>query len=75
MIVAVIIYFAGFSKLIRDLLSRKHEKKAREAAVAAHTEDVAETTEDGEMPPAGDSGIGILPKTHDGADDESVEEA
>ena len=38
-------------------------------------EDVAETTEDGEMPPAGDSGIGILPKTHDGADDESGEEA
>lgn len=75
MIVAVIIYFAGFSKLIRDLLNRKREKKAREAAVAAHTEDVAETTEDGEMPPAGDSGIGILPKTHDGADDESVEEA
>lgn len=75
MIVAVIIYFSGFSKLIRDLLSRKREKKAREAAVAAHTEDVAETTEDGEMPPAGDSGIGILPKTHDGADDESGEEA
>lgn len=75
MIVAVIIYFAGFSKLIRDFLNRKREKKAREAAVAAHTEDVAETTEDGEMPPAGDSGIGILPKTHDGADDESGEEA
>ena len=39
-------------------------------------EDVAETTEDGGMPPAGDSGIGILPgTTHDGADDESGEEA
>lgn len=75
MIVAVIIYFAGFSKLIRDLLSRKREKKAREAAVAAHAEDVTGIEGDQEMPSAGDSGIGILPGSHDDADDESGEEA
>lgn len=75
MIVAVIIYFAGFSKLIRDFLNRKREKKSREASVVAHTEDTALADGDAEMPPAGDSGVGILPKTHDDADDESGEEA
>ncbi|MBQ4091672.1 MAG: ABC transporter permease [Clostridia bacterium] len=37
LIIAVIIYFAGFSKLIRDLLSRRKAKKAAEAVEQAST--------------------------------------
>ena len=40
LIIAVIIYFAGFSKLIKDMLSRRRASKKAAATVAAATADV-----------------------------------
>ncbi len=44
LIIALIIYFAGFSKLIKDLLSRRKAARVSEAVVIESREDYAETT-------------------------------
>ena len=48
LIIALIIYFAGFSKLIKDIISRRRSAKAVEAVKPEETETPVETAEDKE---------------------------
>ena len=48
LIIALIIYFAGFSKLIKDIISRRRSAKAVETVKPEETETPVETAEDKE---------------------------
>ena len=48
LIIALIIYFAGFSKLIKDIISRRKSAKTAEAEKPEETETPVETAEDKE---------------------------